>query len=83
MHDYTIMEGKEDAPSYLTLSDGKALQALQYEIGDELKITVFAKLKSKEESERNSISPTKRVEFEIKTVEIEVPLKTKLKNEVF
>ncbi len=81
--DYTIASNKEETPSYMCLYGGKSLQGLQYEIGDELTITVLAKVKSKEESDRNSVMPSKRVEFEIKSVNIEEPLKTKLKGEVF
>ena len=81
--DYAIGGGKEERKSMLQLYGVKALQGMQYKIGDELKVTLTVELISKEEHERNSFMPSKSLEFEVKSVEIEEPLKTKLKDQVF
>ena len=80
---FAIGQGKEDRKSFLYLHDGKALMALPHDIGDELEITLVAKIIRKEQSENNSVGSSRTVEFEITNVNIETPLKTRLKGEVF
>lgn len=78
-----IGEGEEEPKSYLVLHGSKTLQAMQYDIGDELKIILTGRLITKEKSERNSVSMKRMIEFEVKDIEVEVPLKTKLKEAKF
>lgn len=78
-----VNEGKQEEQSVLWLYDSKALQAMQYGIDEELTITIRAKLVEKEENSRNSVMPRKVARFEVKVVDIEQPLRSKLKNEAF
>lgn len=74
--------GSQEQKSYLCLYDSKSLEAMQYSVGDELVLTVIARLTSKSQSENNTPGSSRRVEFDIKSVAVEAPLKTKLKGQI-
>ena len=75
--------GNEETKSYICLYDSKALEALQYSIGDELVLTIIGKVTLKQQQENNTPGSSRRVDFEVKAVGIETPIRTKLKNSQF